>query len=51
MQYVCNVFDVFGIVPLELQYTYSLRDPGHIPLFEEKTGLKKELVEYIFRRL
>ena len=48
---MCNVFDGFGIIPLELEYTYSLRDPGHIPLFEEQTSLKKALVEYIFRRL
>ena len=41
----------FIIVPPKLQYTYSFCDPGPRPLFEEKTGMKKALVDYIFRRL
>ena len=35
----------FIIVPPELQYTYSFCDPGPRPLFEEKTGMKKVLVD------
>ena len=35
----------FIIVPTKLQYTYSFCDPSPRPLFEEKTGMKRVLVD------